>query len=632
LRKLKKVVLTDDLAGATPDGTTIDSKELLRFAKNEDLLFNSLVEFMNKIPSQVVNGRSVKEWFRLRDHSLWWFAHSALAPRIDEHIRFIIAFENMLDTLRPDAVDLQGFYDRADLIQQICKKKNVKVSVGFSLRNKIFLQSIKNKGAGKGSDLIAKQKRSKRISLAREARHDSTDGIKKGCVIHVAHETYRRRIFDMQTGEIKEGEYIAQKILRQVKAKGIDLLGIDVDHTSKGEFRALEMRLNDTDHYWIPFDVLEENMSGDRETEKAAEDVRRTLANLFKSKDFQAIFTFNGISLWDSLGVRFDLLLERLPQRVMSIAAAKDLLQKLEPRSIFLLYEKGASAMTFIVAADELGIKTVGMQHGIIYEWHIDYAIKDLRTDSSPLGSPIPTVTVVFGEIYKKLLTEKLTYPSDSVVVGGNPTYEGADAYSRQLDRKTVLSKLGMSPGKKTVLVASSMGQKKYGQPDYDVVLMQTLAKSFANNNDIQVVMKLHPKEGGEVYKKIIDENGAANFAIIDHPIEELILICDAFLAVATTTIMEAIVLERPVIVVKAFDNANKYVLSLIENGAALGSTYEELEAKVLEVLGNSQLVERLRKKGSEFARLHFNIPDNGISQRIAELLADSGKRMNPEV
>lgn len=624
---MKKIVLTDDLASASPDGTTmIDSKELLQFAKDEDLLFNSLAEFMNKIPPQAVGGKSVKEWFRLRDHSLWWFAHSALAPRIDEHIRFIIAFENMLDALRPDVIDMQGFYDRADLVQQICKKKNVRVSIGFSLRNKIFLQSIKNKGAGKGSDLIAKQKRSKRISLAREARHDSTDGIRKGCVMHVAHETYRRRIFDMQTGEIKEGEYIAQKILRQVKAKGIDLLGIDVDHTSKGEFRALELRLNDKDQYWIPFDVLEENMSGDNVAERSADELRRTLACLFKNKDFQAIFTFDGISMWDSLSVRFDLLLERLPQRVISIAAAKDILQKLEPRSVFLLYEKGASAMTFIVAADELGIKTVGMQHGIIYEWHIDYAIKDLRTGNSALGSPIPTVTVVFGEFYKKLLTEKLAYPSDRVVVGGNPTYEGADAYSRQLDRKTVLSKLGMSPGKKMVLVASSMGQKKYGQPDYDVALIQTLVKAFGNNKDIQVVMKLHPKEDGEVYKKIIDENGAANFAIIDHPIEELILVCDAFLAVATTTIMEAIVLERPVIVVKAFDNANRYVLSLIENGAALGAKYEELGEKVLEVLNNSAMVEKLREKGSMFAKLHFSIPDSRISQKIADLLMDPGK------
>lgn len=616
-----KIVLTDDIDSTSTDGTIIDSKGLLQFSKDEDLLFNSLVEFMNRIPSQVVDGKSVKEWFRLKDHSLWWFAHSALAPRIDEQIRFVIAFENMLDAMHPDIIDMQGFYDRADLIHQICKKKNIKVSMRFSVRNKIFLNSIKNKGAGKGSSLVAAQKRSKRLSLAKETKHDNINGIRKGCVIHVAHETYRRMIYDLQTGEVKEGEYIAQKILQQIKKNEIDLLCIDVDHTSKGEFRALEQRLNDKDQYWIPFDILEEKISGNREAEKSAEDIKRTLTTLFKNKDFQAIFAFNGISLWESLSVRFDLLLERLPQRVLSIAAAKDLLRELEPKSIFLLYEKGASAMTFIVAADELGIKSVGMQHGMIYEWHTDYAIKDLRTSDSVLGSPIPTITVVFGEYYKKLLTEKLSYPSDRVIIGGNPTYEGADA--RRVDRNTILSRLGLNPRKKTILVASSMGQKKYGQPDYDVVLIQTLVKSFANSQDIHVMMKLHPKEDGEVYKKIIDESGVSNFAIIDHPIEELILACDVFVAVATTTIMEAIVLEKPVIIIKAFENTNRHILSLIENGAAIGARYEELETRIHGILNDGALAEKLRKKGSEFARLHFNIPDNEISKRIAGLLTD---------
>jgi hypothetical protein len=156
-----------------------------------------------------------------------------------------------------------------------------------------------------------------------------------------------------------------------VRDKGPDLLGIDVDHTLKGEFQALQKRLGDKDQYWMPFDVFEEKSSGEG-LEKSADSIRQALASLFRNRDFQAIFNFNGISLWSALSMRFDLLLERLPQRVFSIAAAKDLLQKFEPKSVFLLYEKGPSAMTFIVAADELGIKTVGMQHGIIYDWHSD--------------------------------------------------------------------------------------------------------------------------------------------------------------------------------------------------------------------------------------------------------------------
>jgi hypothetical protein len=463
------------------------------------------------------------------------------------------------------------------------------------------------------------------IYLSRESKRNGVDDVRKGCVVYIGHETYRRRIYDFKTGEVREGEYIAQKLLQRVRESGTDVLGVDVDHTPRGEFRALKQRLESKDEHWVPFDVLE-SMPADRETEEAVSMIRQTLAVLFKNKEFHAVFNFGGVQLWDTLSIRFDLLAERLPQRVRSIEAAKDLLRKLEPRSVFLLYEKGPSAMTFIVAADELGIKTVGMQHGMIYEWHSDYAIRDLRTGSSPLGSPIPTVMLVFGEYYMKLLTEKLSYPSDRVIVCGNPTYEGAEIYSKQVDKKKVLAKLGLDPEKKTILVASSMGQKKHRQPDYDVALMKTMVKSFANQEGMQVMLKLHPKEDGEVYEKIIKESGAANFFIIDHPIEELILVCDLFLGVATTTIMEAIVLEKPVIIVKAFDKANRYVSSLIEKGAAIGATYEELADMIPEMLSNAAFAERLRGKRAEFAKQHFNLPDSSSSQRIANLLLNPGK------
>lgn len=619
---MKKIVLTDDLAGPSSDGNIlIDSKEILKFSKDEGLVFSSVVEFMNRIPSQVVDGRSIKQWFRLRDHSLWWFAHNSLWRHIEANISFIINFENMLDVIRPDVVDVQGFYEKADLIQQLCRKKNVRLSTGFSFRNKILLRSIKNKGAKRGSDVIAGQKRSKRIALAKEVKHESVENIRKRCIIHVAHETYRRMIYDFETGEVKEGEYIAQKILQQIKRKGVDLLGIDADHTSRGEFRALQQRLNDEDQYWLPFEVFEAKKSGDRGLEKTVDKVRQTLAGLLKNKDFQAMFTFNGISLWDTLSVRFDLLSERLPQRIRSIEAAKDILQRLEPRSIFLLYEKGPSGMTFIIAADELGIKTVGMQHGIIHEWHPDYAITDLRSDTSSLGSPIPTVTVVFGEFYKRLLTEKLFYPPNRVIVVGNPTYDGADMYAKQLDRRGILVRLGLDPSRKTVLVATSMGQKKYDQPDYDVVMIETLVKSFANHDDMQVVIKLHPKEDGAVYRKIIEQNVAANFSILDHPIEELILVCDAFLAVATTAILEAIVLERPVVIFQHANKLNWHISYLLENGAAIGATNDELADKVQALLDNKALVQKLGTKRSEFAKHYFNLPNKEISQKIADIL-----------
>jgi CDP-glycerol glycerophosphotransferase (TagB/SpsB family) len=198
----------------------------------------------------------------------------------------------------------------------------------------------------------------------------------------------------------------------------------------------------------------------------------------------------------------------------------------------------------------------------------------------------------------------------------------------KQLDRKAILARLGLDPEKKTILVATSKSQKKYGRAEYDVIMVETLAKSFAHNKEIQVVIKLHPKEDGTVYRQIIRENKIQNFVIIDHPIEELILICDVFVAVATTTILEAVILEKPVIIFQTSEKETRDLFMLLQLGAAIRATNVDLENKVLELLNNGNLVELLKKKGSEFAKQHFNLPNSEINRMIADILIDPKRRI----
>jgi glycosyltransferase involved in cell wall biosynthesis len=123
-------------------------------------------------------------------------------------------------------------------------------------------------------------------------------------------------------------------------------------------------------------------------------------------------------------------------------------------------------------------------------------------------------------------------------------------------------------------------------------------------------------------------DSKAENIVVLNHPIEELFLVCDVFLAVATTTLLEAIILGKPVIVIQVSEKINRDVFSLVESGAAIGAKFEELAEKVLEVLNNNALAEELRAKGSEFAKQHFNLPNRGISLRIADMLIDPDKKI----
>lgn len=179
---LKKIVLVDNHVNAHYDGAiVIDPKEMLRFSEEGNLPSSSIVEFMNELPSQVVEGRSIKEWFRLKDHSLWWFAHGSLWRYIDEDIRFVITFENMLIATCPDIIEMQGLCDRADLIQRICRKKKVRLSIGFSYRIKICLKSLTNmvtrRVRVKGSSIIVSWYSCKPSKAAFRHRHHKSKSI-----------------------------------------------------------------------------------------------------------------------------------------------------------------------------------------------------------------------------------------------------------------------------------------------------------------------------------------------------------------------------------------------------------------------------------------------------------------------
>ncbi|MGB8449938.1 MAG: CDP-glycerol glycerophosphotransferase family protein, partial [Nitrososphaeraceae archaeon] len=346
---------------------------------------------------------------------------------------------------------------------------------------------------------------------------------------------------------------------------------------------------------------------------------------LYEKKEFREAFVYQGIQMWSTLELLFKALMAKiyLPNYILTIEAAKLLLSQVRPKSIFLPYETGVYAMAFIVAAEELGIKTIGMQHGIIHKAHFDYSIDNLRTKTSSVGCPIPTYLLVFGEFYRKLLVETFSYPSDRVITVGNPAYESVPTEIMDSRRQKILLDIGLDPSKKTVLVATSGHQAKYGRGDYDVLIVKALSESLAQmGNDIQVLVKVHPIEDAAEYLKIVREKNAPNLTVIEeYPIQQLIAICDVFVSVLSTTIFEAMVMNKPVIIVEISEKIHRDIMSVGESGAAMRSSFINLSNTILRVIGDSSLRKELSDKSSKAIKYHFNFPSSDINAKIAEIL-----------
>ncbi|MGB8172304.1 MAG: CDP-glycerol glycerophosphotransferase family protein, partial [Nitrososphaeraceae archaeon] len=562
----------------------VDNSVLFKFSKNEEYLTTSCKNFLNSISCATVDSKTIVEWYQYGNTSLWWFVYRRIWTKIEECLRFIENLKTLIEDIRPQVFVVKGFYDKLDLIKQICVVYNIKLEIPIQSLRKVILQYNLKRKLWKvlvhRYDNKTKNKKIERIGLAKDLIKNSFDASSvRDCVIYLAGSNYRRDIYDWRNDEVISGEHIVQMVLERV----IDvskLLCIDVDYFYSSDNSGLEKRLKDPDKYWIPFEmfITDELQNGSK---KPIEYLTKRIIALYEKKEFREAFVYQGIQMWSTLELLFKALMAKiyLPNYILTIEAAKLLLSQVRPKSIFLPYETGVYAMAFIVAAEELGIKTIGMQHGIIHKAHFDYSIDNLRTKTSSVGCPIPTYLLVFGEFYRKLLVETFSYPSDRVITVGNPAYESVPTEIMDSRRQKILLDIGLDPSKKTVLVATSGHQAKYGRGDYDVLIVKALSESLAQmGNDIQVLVKVHPIEDAAEYLKIVREKNAPNLTVIEeYPIQQLIAICDVFVSVLSTTIFEAMVMNKPVIIVEISEKIHRDIMSVGESGAAMRSSFINL-------------------------------------------------------
>ncbi|MGA9218984.1 MAG: CDP-glycerol glycerophosphotransferase family protein [Nitrososphaeraceae archaeon] len=606
----------------------VDNSVLFKFSKNEEYLTTSCKNFLNSISCATVDSKTIVEWYQYGNTSLWWFVYRRIWTKIEECLRFIENLKTLIEDIRPQVFVVKGFYDKLDLIKQICVVYNIKLEIPIQSLRKVILQYNLKRKLWKvlvhRYDNKTKNKKIERIGLAKDLIKNSFDASSvRDCVIYLAGSNYRRDIYDWRNDEVISGEHIVQMVLERV----IDvskLLCIDVDYFYSSDNSGLEKRLKDPDKYWIPFEmfITDELQNGSK---KPIEYLTKRIIALYEKKEFRKAFVYQGIQMWSTLELLFKALMAKiyLPNYILTIEAAKLLLSQVRPKSIFLPYETGVYAMAFIVAAEELGIKTIGMQHGIIHKAHFDYSIDNLRTKTSSVGCPIPTYLLVFGEFYRKLLVETFSYPSDRVITVGNPAYESVPTEIMDSRRQKILLDIGLDPSKKTVLVATSGHQAKYGRGDYDVLIVKALSESLAQmGNDIQVLVKVHPIEDAAEYLKIVREKNAPNLTVIEeYPIQQLIAICDVFVSVLSTTIFEAMVMNKPVIIVEISEKIHRDIMSVGESGAAMRSSFINLSNTILRVIGDSSLRKELSDKSSKAIKYHFNFPSSDINAKIAEIL-----------
>ena len=621
-------MLDDDLMNNNKSLTIIYGKKSLKhdntiFVNEED--FQIPIAESSEIPLKEINrlqkllfrDKPIPELFIYENFSLWWYLHPSICPQIKKTINFTIKFLQFVEKLKPNTVKIEDDYSTFNLIKQICNKKNIILEY-----SKLGLAKFK---AVQSITRIIQKFRYKKITNAKIknrkklffARNNSIPDISNKIVFAIP-TLYRRRFLNPKTGNSEEGEYIQQGIMDLIEKK-YSIIGIDLDYTFKGNIQTLSERLK-SKMSWFPLEIL---LQKNNSKHKKHKEFLTKYKNVISHNEFQKLFNFSGISLWEQVEDVFIRLsyTPYLPFYLDLIDLLLFLFNTQKPKAIFLPYETGPLALSFIIAAKRFKIKTIGIAHAIIDKRDPGYSYDRLQSDEDPYGFPLPDITLLLGKFSKQTLLQK-NYPSERFVVFGNPVFFNLNKIKELLDEKTLQKKYEINENQKVILFTTEYLQEYYtaqGKYNYDTQIWEKLLENFAGKNEFLLILKPHPSENTTIYEKMLKKFPTTNVFIKQGDLLEMIQISSVVISIYSTTMLDAICMNKPVLRV-TFDSG-KHGIPYDKFGVVISTSLDKLEDTIYSMFENNQSKNNLEKNRTVFLKEQYNIPEDSPELILKKIL-----------
>ena len=298
------------------------------------------------------------------------------------------------------------------------------------------------------------------------------------------------------------------------------------------------------------------------------------------------------------------------------IEIAKQVVSDQNPDLILVTSEYGFFERGLVVAGKLNSIPTLAIQHGNIGPVHEGYMYpKNSISTSGSIKSPycpIPDKTAVYGQFYYDILTKMSAYPPSNVVVTGQPRYDKLVMANRIFTREQFCAKSGLDAHRKIVLVATQGWSMRE-------IFMRIVLGALKKIPEVQIVIKPHPRENSDVYRRAVDEqNVKAVILPRSSDIVEALYACDLLVAAFSTVITEALILGKPAVTLNLMteDPAPYY-----KEATLRVNTEQDLASAIKKALYDGKTREKLKKAGRKFAFNHTYKQDGKATQRVIKLI-----------
>jgi len=315
-------------------------------------------------------------------------------------------------------------------------------------------------------------------------------------------------------------------------------------------------------------------------------------------KDIPIFYIFENI--FSSLFVKSG----HLADLVKQVEIIENILRIEKPDLVIVLGEVSSLRKILVRKCKERNIPTLFLQHGAFGEDTIfDIIIADK--------------IAVQGNFTKKILLKMGCNPKD-IVITGQPRYDLLA--NRKFDKDKVFKEFDLNPNKKLVLLTTQ--PMRFWGGEGKEALIRGVLLAMKELTQYQLLIKLHPMEEKEYnfYARITKEIGVDAKIVYDADIYELINACDVMVTGFSTTVFEAVILDKPVITINLTHKPD--LMPYAESGIAVGvSRVEDIKPAIKKALENTGLRKRLEKNRKKFIREHLYKIDGKSTERVVNLI-----------
>lgn len=304
---------------------------------------------------------------------------------------------------------------------------------------------------------------------------------------------------------------------------------------------------------------------------------------------------------------------------IIDLFCFEEAISRIMPKAVLISCEYCTGGRMVTMVGNRHAIATIALQHGVITNTSTAYVYDKSEKPALPLNvnsRPLPRYTLVYGSIYRDILVKESIYPADSVVITGQPRYDIFSSAEERYSRLDFIKKMGLDPKKRLIfcttdgLPESRVAKNAYG--------LFKVAKSMENS--VQLLVKPHPNNmDRDLYFRIRDELKVDALIESNLNLYEAICSCDVLVTWFSTTAVEAILLNRPVIVLNLTSEPD-YTGYVSEEVAFGAHSVDEFASNLNQIFNGVRCPE---DKRAAFVDKYAYRIDGKASARVIDIVAE---------